>query len=1369
MKLRRFIFILLSLISFAVGLVPAAAAASFEEQTEPLQIATTSNRPIYIDRLLYSAFRNAEIPVNFTVMGMQRGYQAANNGEIDGVLSGTPDMEINYLDLIRVPEKLDDVSVRVFTRTDNSKKIDSWDDLDGLRVGVLQGRVYINEGLPEGAERVTEATDHLVLESLANGNIDAAVLSIRMHDAFPIPAGVQAAYDLAVVSEYLYLHKDYQNTALVIADELRRMKTDGSAERIINGEVPVESYANTVLYFTSFAQDNFRETDFTDAMRAPFVGNDSVEWQIQEMQIRRLNEADRTEYFDQMLRWYGLSRRVSAIVVSGDNAFEYVYERHHTLFPNTPVFVFGVSEQAWATVKENESDFTGIFEPIPALETVEAALELFPETKTVYIVNDYTTEGRHYRETIERQLASLEEGIDVRYSKNVGRSRLLAEIEALPENSVVLVGSYFRDADGQYFTLSEMKRFFEEHCAVPVFSPHTASLAYNAVGGKGLDYAAYGGVAAQWLLSLFDMGEAVLPPSPAEGYARWVFENSRLEEWGIPESALPAGSEVINKPKSVWEENPALFWFTIFVPACVAVLAAGALILGMRRRKRRERKLEDQKEREIKDRLESIIGVAPVAYLLCVDNIVIEINESMILETGLSMGDDITGVFFEPGEDTSLIEKVRRDGFLRSGLVNYKTYGGEIHRCIINMVLIDYKGQDGFVIWSVDNEEEERKKDEIQAARENLQKVLDFLPVPIRIVDLESNTLSYLNYAAMELFEYSLFQQIEGMPALLRMPETQPDGTDSKRALEAVDHADSVISMELVCLKESGKPFDILITVCPVGYRGRRSALSIIKDLTADKENEQVLLNTIEREKEANQSKSVFLSNMSHEIRTPMNAIIGLTELELRKEQPEGTRSVYKKISTSAKNLLQIINDILDLSKIEADRLELVNEEFALEDVLNSALLVVTPRLEDKLVEILLDVSPDLPRILIGDETRLWQILKNFLDNSAKFTERGRIVLSAAPNAEKSDEETMVITFKITDTGIGMTQAELDRVFKPYEQMQNTAQKRYKGTGLGMSIAKNLCELMNGTLEPKSETGVGTEIRLDIPFRRTKAGVQDTIVAITNELKGIRVLAVDDDELSLQIVGTLLSSNGAACEFAESGEEAIEIIIERNKRKEAFDVILLDYLMGGMNGLETARRIHMSLSVVPKLLMVTAFQKLLLASDLEQNGVDDIIEKPLIPSQFIKKMRAALGYDAGPETDEDIKNYAGFRDVRVLVCEDNMINQEVATGVLGQFGITAVTADNGRIGLEKLDSEGPFDVILMDLQMPEMDGYETARAIRGKGITLPIISLSADAMAEVWEQCREAGMNDNITKPIEIDQFYETLRKWIPEEKYLGK
>jgi signal transduction histidine kinase/CheY-like chemotaxis protein len=1365
LNIKRAVIVSLLLFCFAAGVTPAAHAVSSGQQADPIKIATIANRPIYIDRLLYSAFGTAEIPVSFEVMGMQRGYQAADAGEIGGVISGTPDLEKTYQNLIRVPDKLDDVHVRLFSQENNKNALNDTDDLIGLRVGLLTDRVYVEELIPPGAEKVLLETETRVLEALAAGEIDAAVLSVRKHEEFPIPDGVAVVRDLEVVPEYLYLHKDFSSTSRVISEELQTMDLDGRSERIRNGELINPSYARVVLHITSFAQDNLREEMFTETMRAPFLGDDSVEWLPLEMQIRRLNEAGNTDYFDQQLRVNCLSRDIKAVVVSGDDAFNYIKSRHHVLFPDTPVFIYGVSERTGETASRFDSKFTGVFEALPVIETAEQALRLFPQTRTIYVVNDFTTEGRDYRATAERQLASLDGSINVRYNRNAGRDDMLAEIKALPQNSIVLVGSYFRDASGQYFTLGEMKRFFSENCEVPIFSSHTTALVYNAIGGKCLDYAKYGELTADWLQALFgtENGEGSEP----HGYARWVFEHSQLQAWGISESDLPAGAEVINKPASVWEENPLLFWGTILIPVFVILLAAAALLITARRRKLRDRFQEDAKEREVKERLESIIGVAPVAYLLCVDDIVIEINESMILETGLSMGDNISGVFFEPGEDVPLTEKARKDGFLHSALVNYRTFGGETHRCIINMVVIDYKGSEGFVIWSVDIEEEELKKDEIQATRESLQKVLDFLPVPVRIVDLESNTLSYLNYAAMELFEYPLFRQVEGVPATLRMPETQPDGTDSVRALEAIDHADSVVSLEMVCLKESGKPFDILLTVCPIDYRGRRSALSIIKDLTADKEYEQALLNTIEREKDANQLKSNFLSNMSHEIRTPMNAIIGLTELELRKEQTENTRGVYKKISTSAKNLLQIINDILDLSKIEADKLELVNEEFALEDVLNSALLVVTPRLEEKLVEMLLDVSPELPRLLIGDETRLWQILKNFLDNSAKFTENGRIVLSVTPDHEKSDENTVMVTFTITDTGIGLSQEDLQRVFLPYEQTQNTVQKRYRGTGLGMSIAKNLCELMSGTLHAESELGVGTEIRLDIPFRRAETA--EAIVAATDELNGIRALAVDDDELSLQIVGTLLNTNGAFCEYAESGEQAIEMIIERNKRGEVFDVILLDYIMGGMNGLETAKRIHMSLSVAPKLLMVTAYQKMLFAGDLERNGVDDVIEKPLIPSQFIKKLRVTLGFDKSADIDEGIKAYAAFKNVRVLVCEDNLINQEVAVGVLNQFGVEAVTADNGRAGLEKLFREGPFDVVMMDLQMPVMDGYEAARAIRAEGLTLPIISLSADAMAEVMEKCKEAGMNDNITKPIEIDQFYATLRKWIPEEKHIDR
>jgi PAS domain S-box-containing protein len=1326
------------------GVFGSAAA----EENETLHIATAGSRPIYIDRLIFSAFRASGIAASLEVTETLRGIQAANSGEIAGVVSATPNLESEYPNLFRVNQKLDDVRIAVFTR---GETILSWEELSGRRVALLADRLYADRNLPDDAERVALKTDLAALDALAAGEVDAAVISIRERETFQIPEGVSLSAVLETVGEYLYMNNAYEHTALAVAKELTRMGADGRTERIVGGDPLNPTFAKVVLHITSFAQDNLREVRFTEEMRKPFVNDDTVEWQMLEMQVRRLNELDRADHFDQLIRWRCLTTNLSAVVVSGDDAYEFIRDRYYLLFPGTPVFVYGVGEEAWAEVERSSPAFTGVFDPFPAAETVAGALRLFPETKTIFVVNDFTAEGTHYREATERQLASLSEQISVLYNADAGRNALQEEIQSLPENSLVLVGSYFRDADGQYFTLGEMGHFFAEHCAAPVFSPHTAVLAYNAIGGKCLDYALYGQAAAAWLTGLLETGESVAPPK--DGYPRWVFDYELLRAWDIGERSLPEGSDVINKPSV----SPVV----IGIPIALVLIALTALLFWTQRRRRREA----AEERIVKNRLESIIGVAPVAYLLCVDNLVREINESMILETGLNIGDDITGVFFEQEGEEPLIDRVRKDGFLHSALVSYRTFGGEIHRSIVNMVVVDYDGQEGFVIWSVDNEEEERKKDEIKAARENLQTILDFLPEPIRIVDLASNTIAYLNYAAIELLGYNLFEPFIGLPALLPMPASQPDGTDSERALEAIDHTETIIMMELVCLRRNGTPFNIQMTACPIDYQGRRSSLCVLKDMTADKEAEQALLNTIEREKEANQSKSAFLSNMSHEIRTPMNAIIGLTELELRREQPEGTRTVYKKISTSAKNLLQIINDILDLSKIEAEKLEILQEDFRLEDVLNSAMLVASPRLEGKRVEMLLDVSPELPKTLIGDETRLWQILKNFLDNSAKYTETGSVILRAAPDVSRSDGETVMIVFEIRDTGIGMSEEDLNRVFRPYEQTQNAAQKHYTGTGLGMSIAKNLCELMKGTLTAFSAPGAGTSIRLDIPFRR--AAEEGSILSGEKGLAGIRVLAADDDELSRKIIATLLESGGAECVLADSGEAAVrQIVADRNKGK-AFDIILLDYLMGGMNGLESARKIHMCLSVVPPILLVTSFQRMLLQNELEKNGVDGVMEKPLIPSQFIKRLRVALRLEEQGDTAADIKAYAGFRDARVLVCEDNMINQEVAVGILNQFGVTAVVADNGKLGIEAYRAKGPFDVILMDLQMPVMDGFEAARALRAEGASLPIISLSADAMTEVTEKCREAGMNDTINKPVEIDQFYQTLRKWIPEEKRL--
>ena len=785
-------------------------------------------------------------------------------------------------------------------------------------------------------------------------------------------------------------------------------------------------------------------------------------------------------------------------------------------------------------------------------------------------------------------------------------------------------------------------------------------------------------------------------------------------------------------------------------------------------RKQKDLSAKDEKIKEVKERVERIIGAAPVMFIMTVDSVVIEVNASAKETLGINIDDRLTKLYTDINHSNNIIGKAKREGFIRNEIVRINFPDGTVHRCLINLALTEYDGKTATAIWAIDVEQDEAQKEEIQAARENLQSILDTLPVPASIADAESMKMVYANDSYLKLRGLNSLSDIIGKDVYDILPPRQNDGTDNITLCNRLAKTPDGTVIEMQILSATGEIINVNMRTRQIEYNGKKATMGVMADLTAEKERQQLLVAAATKEKEANQLKSRFLINMSHEVRTPMNAIIGLTEIELRKQLNKETREVYKKINDSAKHLLSIINDVLDLSKIESDEIVLNNEEFELEDTLNSTLVVATLGLDGKSVEVMLNAALDLPRYIIGDKTRLWQILKNFLDNAVKYTEKGKVLMTVYIDKEHSDDKTITIAFIIEDTGIGMSEEQVKKVFAPYERITSDTQQKYSGRGLGTTISKQLCEIMGGKLQVESRLGEGTTIHISMPFTRSENTETEMNIVKSSVLEGIKVLAVDDDKMARDIMYRLLKGTNAECTLAESGMEAIKIIIDKRDKGESFDIILLDYMMEGLNGLETARQIQLALTKAPKLLMVTAYQKLLLKSELEKNSIDDILEKPFLPSQFIRKICQTLGYTKEDTDSKEVESvFMKFKDVYVLLCEDYQLNQEVATGMFSQFGIVSVIAENGKQCMEILNSGKTFDLIFMDLQMPVMDGYETTCAIRAnpRFDNIPIISLTADAMQEVADECLKIGMNDNITKPIEFESLIRIFKNWLPENK----
>ncbi|MEI7841765.1 MAG: response regulator [Gallionellaceae bacterium] len=542
-------------------------------------------------------------------------------------------------------------------------------------------------------------------------------------------------------------------------------------------------------------------------------------------------------------------------------------------------------------------------------------------------------------------------------------------------------------------------------------------------------------------------------------------------------------------------------------------------------------------------------------------------------------------------------------------------------------------------------------------------------------------------------------------------------------------------------------------------------SFALFSDITERKLAEERLKEATLAAEEATRMKSDFLANMSHEIRTPMNAIIGLSHLVLKTEMTIRQHDYLKKIQDSSQHLLGIINDILDFSKIEAGKLSLEHIEFDLENVLGNVSGLIHEKANDKGLELIFDVAADVPNTLIGDPLRLGQVLINFGANAIKFTEQGEIDI-VVRKVEETEHE-IVIKMSVKDTGIGLSPEQLDKLFQSFQQADTSTTRKYGGTGLGLAICKILAEMMGGEVGVSSSLGHGSEFWFTARLEKTK---QRRELVPHPDLRGKHVLVVDDNENARLVLTELLESLTFKVSEAHSGSEAIEVIKYASTQDKPFDAVLIDWQMPNMDGIETARVIRgIGLHTTPKLILVTAYGREEVLRSASLAGIDEVLIKPINASTLFDCVVRTFANEVATENSEEAPSNTGetvniddLAGASILVVEDNEINQQIAQELLEYAGFVVEIAIHGEVALEKVQLQN-FDLVLMDMQMPVMDGLTATIAIRKiqRLSNLPIVAMTANAMQQDRERCLEAGMNDHLPKPIEPNHLWLMLRKWI--------